>query len=167
MALSFLVDRALSEVLGLLDRLYGEAVQALDAAFSGDGGDRVARHCREAERLRESIVEKGVEYLARFQPVASELRRFVAYIEASYDLFRVSRYALETSRLIARIPGGCRWGFLEEAVLKAREMVDLAYRALRGGDAGLARRVLDLDEAVDRYYLRALDSLSIRESSEH
>ena len=161
--MSVLVDRALGELAGMLDRLYSEASQALEAALDG-GAETVAAHCREAEKLRTGIIERSVEYLARFQPVAIELRRFMAYMEASYDLFRVSRYALETARLLARIPGSCSLEEARDAAAKAREMLEQAYRALRREDPGLARRVLELDEEIDRMYLHSLDQIVVNET---
>ncbi len=159
-----LVERAVSEIAGLLDKLYSESMAALEAAlgFSDERGvEAVARHAREAGRLRTSLVERSVEALARYQPMARELRRITAYMEASYDLFRVARYALEITRVLARVPS-CSTGLGEEAET-AREMLEDAYRALRREDPVLAERVLDLDERVDRAYLRALDELAIRE----
>ena len=160
--MSVLVDRALGELSTLLDQLYWEARNAFDAAFNARV-ELVAKHCREAEKLRQTILERSVEYLARFQPMARELRRFMAYIEASYDLFRVSRYALETARLLARIPESCRLEEARETADRAKEMLDAAYRALRSEDPRLAREVLGLDEEIDRAYLHSLDQLVVRE----
>jgi len=163
-----LVERAVAELAGMLDRLYAESLAAFDAAFgfTRGGGEEVARHAREAERLRTGIVDKAVEYLARFQPMARELRRITAYMEASYDLFRVARYALEAARLEARVPGGCDEALagLRSVAETAREMLEESYRALRREDPDRAKRVLDLDERVDRAYLRGLDELVIREA---
>ncbi len=163
-----LVERAVAELAGMLDRLYSESLAAFDAAlgFAAGGSDAVARHAREAERLRASIVDKAVEYLARYQPMARELRRITAYMEASYDLFRVARYALEVARLEARVPGSCGESIsqLRGVAETAREMLEAAYRALRREDPGLTEKVLDLDEHVDRAYLRGLDQLAIRDS---
>jgi len=162
-----LIERAVAELAGLLDRLYSESLAAFDVAFGFErgGSEDVARHAKEAERLRAAIVDKAVEYLARFQPMARELRRITAYMEASYDLFRVARYALEAARLEARIPGGCEESLkrLREVAETAREMLEDSYRALRREDPELTERVLDLDEHVDRAYLRGLDELVIRE----
>ena len=159
-----LAERRLSEIAGLLDRLYGEAVASLEACFEGRGPEEVARHSREAERLRRRIQDEAVEFIARFQPVASELRRVTAYVEASYDLFRVTRYALETSRLLSRIPESCRLQDASRAYRVAREMLGRAYEALRRGDAAEAREVLSLDAEIDRLYLSKLDLLQVEES---
>ncbi len=161
-----LVERAVSGIRELLEKLYAEALAALDAAVSGASAEEVARHAREAERLRARIVDSSVEVLARYQPVARELRRVTAYMEASYDLFRVARYALEVSRLEARVGGACgpAPGAAGEAARAAREMLVRAFDALRREDPGEAKRVLDLDEQVDRMYLRGLDMLQARDS---
>ena len=159
-----LAERRLSEIAGLLDRLYGEAATSLEACFEGRGPEEVARHSREAERLRRRIQDEAVEFIARFQPVASELRRVTAYVEASYDLFRVTRYALETSRLLSRIPESCRLQDASRAYRVAREMLGRAYEALRRGDASEAREVLSLDAEIDRLYLSKLDLLQVEES---
>jgi phosphate transport system protein len=164
-----LVERAVAELAGLLDRLYSESLAAFDAAFgfSGPrGSEEVARHTREAERLRAVIVDKAVEYLARYQPLARELRRITAYMEASYDLFRVARYALEVARLEARVPGSCSQELagVRELAEAAREMLEEAYRGLRAEDPGLTEKVLDMDERIDRAYLHGLDELVVRES---
>lgn len=163
--MSVAAERLLAEIAGLLDRLYSEAVGSLEAALDEERGvEEVARHCREAERLRRLILDKSIELLARFQPVARELRRTTAYMDASYDLFRVTRYALETSRLVARTRRGCRLEAAREALVKAREMLGLAYEALRREDPEEARRVVVLDEEVDRMYLHLLDKLQVEES---
>ena len=165
------IEAALSEIAGLLDRLFDEALAALDKAMklvSGDERDAggVVEHSREAGRLRQRIVEKSVEALARFQPMASDLRRITAYMEASYDLFRVSRYALEIARLYERMPRGCPSTAGEASRLreKVEEMLSMAYMALQSEDSNRARSVLALDEEIDRAYIEALDSLSGSES---
>jgi len=158
-----LAERALAEIAGLLDRLYSEAAASLEACFEGRSVDEVARHSREAERLRRRVQEAAVEFIARFQPVASELRRVTAYMEASYDLFRVTRYALETSRLLSRVPETCEMRSAAEAYRVAREMLGRAYEALRRFDAEEARDVLRLDAEIDRLYLSRLDRLQFEE----
>lgn len=165
------LEIVLSDIASMLDRLFDEAMAALDEAMklvSGEERDavQVTEHSREAGKLRQWIVEKSVEALARFQPMASDLRRITAYMEASYDLFRVSRYALEIARLYERMPLDCGDTAREVTQLreKVEEMLSLAYMALQSEDAQRARSVLVLDEEIDRVYIEALDSLSRSES---
>ena len=165
------IEVALSDIAVMLDKLFDEALAALDKAMrlvSGEerGAGRVMEHSREAGKLRQGIVERSVEAIARFQPMASDLRRITAYMEASYDLFRVSRYALEIARLYERIPRGCPAAAGEASQLreKVEEMLSTAYMALQSEDSSRARSVLALDEEIDRAYIEALDRLSGSES---
>ncbi|KSW10739.1 hypothetical protein CF15_08125 [Pyrodictium occultum] len=164
------IELALSEIGELLDRLFDTALASLDTAMklvSGEESDagKVESYSREAARLRQEVIEKTVEALARFQPVASDLRRLTAYMEASYDLFRVSRYALEIARLYGRLPRNCQEVAHEAPGLrgKVEEMLSTAYVALQAEDPEKARSVILLDEEVDRAYVEALDRLAASE----
>ncbi|ABM80845.1 phosphate signaling complex PhoU family protein [Hyperthermus butylicus] len=156
----------LGEIRRVLDRLYGEAAAGLREAFNiacGGGGsaESVGEHSRIALGLRSEVTDMATIAIARFQPVARDLRRLTSYLEAAYDLFRISRYAFEIARLYQLVPRECRRCSESIRVVlgKAEEMLDMAYRALVEEDGGLAEKVSELDASVDEAYVEAVRRL--------
>ncbi len=115
-----------------------------------------------SEMLKDQLLREATIYIARFQPVGEELTYIENLISASYDLFRAARYCRELA-LLSEVSGH----LLGELDARVRELMDLASRMVRDsirafleGDAVLASKVLELDDEVDREYLKTLEEVS-------
>jgi len=53
--------------------------------------------------LSEEAEDKAVELIARYQPVASDLRKINSYMKIAYDLSRYGRYAWDITHIHKRL----------------------------------------------------------------
>ncbi|MGE3960963.1 MAG: phosphate signaling complex protein PhoU [Dehalococcoidia bacterium] len=102
---------------------------------------------------RWSIEERTVVAVAEQQPVASDCRRLVGFLEMLTDLSRMGDHArgiAEINGLMGTTAPPRRLGFLPSMADRALAMLDDALRALREDDADRARHVLQADDDLDR-----------------
>ena len=112
-----------------------------------------------ADHLKETIYTEALFYIAKWQPLGHELLYVEALIKASYDLFRITRYANEiamTINMARRVVDG----ELADLTARARTMVEKAFRALLGRDYAEARGVEELDAAIDKAYRSELSRIA-------
>lgn len=114
--------------------------------------------------MAEPIEDTTFEIIARFQPVASDLRILKSYMKICYDFRRYGRYALDISQIYERLSGvdECDASFrksIEEMAMVTLEMVGTSVQALRNHDAELAKTLSTMEKRVDELYYSYLDKL--------
>ena len=100
----------------------------------------------------------SMELIARFQPVASDLRFIKACFEISYGFYRFGRYALDIVQVL-EIFGDlstCDHGPVVETARSTQEMIRMSVDAFARRDVALARQIPKLDDAVDDSYRQNL-----------
>ncbi|MCS7117296.1 MAG: phosphate uptake regulator, PhoU [Thaumarchaeota archaeon] len=142
----------LREMYALSDRAYTLAIEAFRTQK-----DLTSEVYRLAELLKLHHLDVSslmTEIIARFQPVASDLRYIRACGEVSYGFYRYGRYAFDITATIGvfgSVPG-CDWSLIDEAGRKVREMMSLGMEAFEKRDVALAKRVIEMDDEVDEMY---------------
>lgn len=142
-------------VIALLGALAGaiEGRTPLDVVIAAD--DPV-----DAAYLR--IEHEVVELIARRQPVASDLRRIVAVLQAALHLERIGDGGEEAAALLAQgaapvdEDGTARWLAMVDLVVG---LTRAALTALAERDAEAARRVADRDAELDDLQRAATEAL--------
>jgi len=114
--------------------------------------------------MGEEAEEKTFELIARFQPVASDLRILKSHMKIAYDFARYGRYAFDISEIQDRLDGmrGCENWILEtvkEMGNKVLSMVRTSLDLLKSHDTRLARTLSETEKQVDGIYLKYLDRL--------
>jgi phosphate transport system protein len=115
--------------------------------------------------MADQVEDKAFEVIARFQPVASDLRTIKSYMKIAYDFSRYGRYALDISYINERL-GGLRnceeWipQNIEEMSEKVLHMVRISIDSLRSHNVELARTVSKPEQDVDKMYFEFLDRLT-------
>jgi phosphate transport system protein len=142
-----------------------ESVQALrqgDLRRSRGLSDRL----KDATQMRWSLEERTIIAVAEQQPVASDCRRLVGFLEMLADLSRIGDHArgiAEINDMMGSTQPPRRLGFVPSMADKALAMLDDALRALRDDDPARARHVLvaddDLDRLQDRVYSDAFRAM--------
>ena len=165
-----LIDLAFDELRGMLGSLASVASDALSHArkcleeCSSRDLEVLRGHARSAYKLRIDILDFATEMLARFQPVAADLRLLQALMSASYDFYRITRYAYEIVRTLLTIEcRGCEMSLACEAWSNVEEMMSLARKAILELDEEAALKVMKLDAAVDEAYTAGLARMKDRE----
>ncbi len=114
--------------------------------------------------MSDEAESKTLELMARFQPVASDLRILKSYMKIAYDFERYGRYALDISQAYEKLGGmtECEdWikKYIAEMSGKVLSMVQLSVDSLKSYDTKLAKNLSETEKQVDSMYLRYLDRL--------
>jgi phosphate transport system protein len=133
------------------------------AAQGGKIDAQVRVWSNELQGRYDDVEEKAVELIARYQPVASDLRVIKSNMKIAYDLARLGRYAYDIVQVLDLIDGGkaADKAFLEKMSQQVLDMMRLSFQTLRTHDVQVARQLIEMDNGVDslyRGYLRGLIS---------
>ena len=129
---------------------------AIDAFVQGkDMRERIYGWSEELRILQDEVSELAVELLARYQPVASDLRFIKSCMEISYGFSRFGRYAHDISDVFGIFGdlSACDKSPIQQAGDHTKTMIHLSIKAFNERDAELATRVRKMDDLVDNIYL--------------
>ena len=165
-----LLDSGLEELTVMIYRMGGAAEKALSLSINGfvDSKD----FSPDVHELSENLVNKTVEVeekafglIAKYQPVASDLRIINSYMKVAYDFERYGRYAWDISFISARFnkkTGTCdQWMFdyVEKLAEKVLEMVRVSINSLKKLNPELVKTMTEKENSVDKAYFKFLDKL--------
>jgi phosphate transport system protein len=158
-----LLDKGLNELSDLLDEMAKIAEKTVSASIQAylEGGDielQVRQWSDTLINYNNQVGEKAVELIARYQPVANDLRTIRACIEISYNLSRFGRYAYDISTIHKTIGGRGEYGreVVSEMGERTMKMIKASIKAYRTRDARLAEEVSEEDRIVDQLYFKHL-----------
>ncbi len=130
-------------------------VTAIDAYSEGkDLSEQIYRWSEELRMLQDEVSELAIELIARYQPVASDLRFIKSCMEIAYGLSRFGRYAYDISQVLG-IFGDlsmCDKTIIDEVGINATKMIKLSVKAFAERDVVLAKKLREMDEVVDKIY---------------
>jgi phosphate transport system protein len=166
--MSRLLDTGLEQLTAMVYKMGEVAEKAMGISIRGfmEGKDAT----KDVRDLSEILVamtveieDKAFELIAKYQPVASDLRIINSYMKIAYDFERYGRYAWDISfthkklRLETCVLSG---DSMELLVEKVSEMVSKSIRALRDHDAELAKSLAETEKEVDKIFFTYLDQLA-------
>ncbi|WP_337843944.1 phosphate signaling complex protein PhoU [Thermus sp.] len=155
------LDRALeglvSETLRMLSLVREMTEKATEALVEGNAAkaEAVIVQDKEVDALELKVEDEAIKVIARHQPVARDLRLIFTVIKSLTDLERAGDYAMhvaEDALLLSKEPPLKRYVTLPEMGRRLQEMMDVLSKAVAERDVALARKVLELDDAVDGLY---------------
>ncbi|NJE60891.1 phosphate uptake regulator PhoU [Thermococcus sp. 21S7] len=155
-----LLDIGIEQLKKMIGEMANGSIEALESARKSIEGDfdSTEEISSRLHLIRADVLELATELLVRYSPVAGDLRFIQSAIDVSYDLYRISRYAMEIERT-ARIVGGST-ELSRRAFTLTEEAVRLSVDAFMGLNETLVGRLLELDRRIDGYYLRSLEALN-------
>src|SRR5579862_3982811 len=108
----------------------------------------------ELRRQEEDVSELAVEMIARYQPVASDLRFIKASMEIAYGFSRFGRYALDIAEVLEMFgsQSSCDHSVVEITAKTTMEMIRMSIDAFSNRDVELAKNISKLDDYVDDKY---------------
>lgn len=129
-------------------------VAAIEAYHIGKNHQDVNRWSIKLKQLDDQVSELSIELIARFQPVASDLRYIKACMEISYGFYRYGRYARDIMEVLDTFGDltECDRSVVESAAEKTEEMIKLSVEAFTNQDVDLAKSIVDMDDFVDDAY---------------
>ena len=127
---------------------------AIDAYQMGKSLQEVDRWSNKLRQLDEQVSELAIELIARFQPLASDLRYIKAGIEISYGFYRFGRYAHDITQVLDMFGdlSRCDHAVIDAAGQKTEEMIRMSIEAFSDRDVDVARKIAQMDDSVDNLY---------------
>lgn len=167
--MSRIIDSGLEELSATLHRMgelaYRTVLMAITECVENKQAYDEIREISDAlVSMADNVEDKAFELIARFQPVASDLRTIKSYMKIAYDFARFGRYALDMSYTNQKL-GGIRncdaWmiSHVKEMGEKALKMIILSITSLRSHDAQLAEKVAETEREIDKMYFDFFDKL--------
>ncbi len=164
-----LIDKGLEELTAMVYKMGKVAEKAV--ATSVNGFLLAKETSKDVHELSEILVgntveveEKAFSLIAKYQPVASDLRIINSYIKIAYDFERYGRYAWDISYVTKKYgeKGTCdQWilEFMDKMSERALRMVTVSINSLRKLDIELVKSVTKTEDEVDNMYFTFLDKL--------
>ena len=104
--------------------------------------------------LASEVEELAVDLLARYQPVATDLRLIKSCLEISYGFSRFGRYAYDIAQVL-EIYGDvseCDKSEVQELADTVTQMIKTSIQSFKTKDTKLARSLRHEDDQVDKTY---------------
>jgi phosphate transport system protein len=114
--------------------------------------------------MADEAEDKAFELMARFQPVASDLRTLKSYMKITYDFERYGRYALDISQVQNKLGGldKCEHWInksIREMSEKVLRMAHTSIESIKSHNVELAKTLSETEKQVDKMYFNYLDRL--------
>src|SRR5881398_2211225 len=149
------LERLRNMVLDMAELSQNTVSTAIDAYVQGrDLRDRIYGWSEELRMLQDEVSELAVELIARYQPVASDLRFIKSCMEISYGFSRFGRYSYDIVDLLETMGfiSNCDKSAVLETAKTVREMILLSLNALQSRDKNAAEKLYEMDDTVDTQY---------------
>jgi phosphate transport system protein len=165
-----LLDTGLEELTVMVYKMGWVAEKALAISINGFiDGKNVSKNVLELSEILVNrtveVEEKAFSLIAKYQPVASDLRIINSYMKVAYDFERYGRYAWDISFITTRFDGKSlnldKWIFeyIGKMAEKVLEMVGVSINSLKSLDPELVKTMTKAEDAVDNAYFEFLDKL--------
>jgi phosphate transport system protein len=139
------------------------SVKSVDTAiesYEKESGskDQIFTWSEQLRVLQDEVTELAVELIARYQPVATDLRFVRSCMEISYGFSRFGRYAYDIMDIIGTMGslGHCDKSPVLEMANTASEMIRMSVKSLQTQDKDAAERLYAMDDTVDALYRKYL-----------
>jgi phosphate transport system protein len=161
--LTRLLDLGLNRISNIMMDMANLSVRSVDTAIDsyekGTGSEQQIFEWSEQLRvLQDEVAELAMELIARYQPVATDLRFIRSCMEISYGFSRFGRYAYDIMDIIGTMGSisHCDKSSVLEMANTAREMIHMSIKALQTQDKNAAEKLYEMDDTVDALYRKYL-----------
>lgn len=139
------------EMALLSEKTVATSVQAYS---SGTSSKEIRDWSEDLRKMQEEVSELSIEIIARYQPVASDLRFVKSCMEISYGFQRIGRYAYDIDQVLEMFGNlsECDHSVVEMTASTTREMMRMSIEAFTKRDIDLAKTIGTLDDFVDQKY---------------
>jgi phosphate transport system protein len=165
MSLKRPIDYGLEKLNGMINDMIDLAGKTLEISIESiltrmDNVEEVRKLSDQLIFMMDEASELAVQLIARFQPVASDLREIKSAIQVSYDFSRIGRYAANIAEIARMIPEeGCDFTSVRELSRIVLEMVRGAGKAYLNKDLKKADELRSMDDQVDKLYAESMKRL--------
>jgi phosphate transport system protein len=157
------VERLQNAIVDMANLALDSVVKAIEAYEKGEQvTDAAHQRAKELSKLTAEVEELGVDLLARYQPVATDLRFIKSCLEIAYGFSRFGRYAYDISQVL-EIYGDlstCDKTVIHDLSEKVTKMIERSIQSFKTRDTELARSLRKDDDEVDRVYFKYAKALA-------
>jgi len=150
------LDRLSNAIVDMANLAQESVAKAIHAYAKGERITQEAlNRAHRLSNLSVEIEDLAVEILARYQPVASDLRFIKSCLEIAYGFSRFGRYAYDIAQVL-EIYGDlseCDRSVVEDLSVKVTSMIQTSIQSFKTRDTELARSLRQEDDQVDKIYL--------------
>ena len=154
----------LSNAIADMGTLAQESVLKAIEAYAK--GERIRQEAfdrsNQLSMLATEVEELAVELLARYQPVATDLRLIKSCLEIAYGFSRFGRYAYDIAEVL-EIYGDlsqCDKSDVQELSERVTQMIRTSIQCFKARDTEMARMLRHEDDQVDKIYRNYLRRVS-------
>jgi phosphate transport system protein len=111
--------------------------------------------------MQDEVSDLSIELIARYQPVATDLRFIRSCMEIAYDFSRFGRYSYDIVDVLETMGSisDCDKSYVLEMFNTVREMIHLSINALQSRDRNAAQKLYEMDDTVDALYRRYVNEI--------
>jgi phosphate transport system protein len=150
------LSRLQNDVVDMANLAQQSVMKAIEAYAKGEKITQEAfKRANELSVLGSEVEELAVELLARYQPVATDLRLIKSCLEIAYGFSRFGRYAYDIAQVL-EIYGDlsdCDKSVVVELSATVTKMIQTSIQSFKSKDEKLARSLREDDDHVDKTYL--------------
>jgi phosphate transport system protein len=166
---SNILDKGLKKIGDIISEMADLAERTVKTSIEAfmEGGSVEAQVRAWSDALRDmqfDLEEKVVELLARYNPVAGDLRYLKGSMKISYDLSRFGRYAFDISHTVNLLNGYVKSdeeiSFIHEMGIKTLDMLRLSREIYTTEDLKLIDKLYVLENEVDEMYKNNLKRMA-------
>ena len=153
------IDRIHNIIMDMAKLSESSVLTAIESYEQGTGLKRQIFDWSEKLRtLQEEVADLAIELIARYQPVATDLRFIRSCMEISYGFSRFGRYAYDIVDVLETMGSisDCDKSTVLEMAGTVREMIQLSLHSLRSRDKDAAQKLYQMDDTVDTLYRKYL-----------
>jgi phosphate transport system protein len=157
------LERLTKGVLQMATLSESTVTKALEAYSKGnDVGAEIFANSEQLATLQDEVNDLATELIARYQPVASDLRFITSSMEIAYGFTRLGRYAYDITDILSLYKdiSACDKSDVEQAGKQAEDMIHLSIKAFTERDVLTAGKLKIMDNVVDEIYRNYLRKLS-------
>src|SRR5690348_10023736 len=162
--MSRLIDLGLNKLSGIITDMSNIAEKTVTKAIAAYREDSLAttkeifESSSKLRFLQDEVSELTIELIARFQPVATDLRYIKSCMEISYGFSRLGRYAYDIINAV-EIFGPLKLCDKSSVVQMSEivlEMMNTGVSALRLLNNSLSNKIYEMENVVDMMYRKSL-----------
>jgi phosphate transport system protein len=150
-------------IVGMSNLAQDSVMKAIQAYTKGERITQAALdRARQLSVLASEVEELAVELLARYQPVATDLRFIKSCLEIAYGFSRFGRYAYDIA-LVLEIYGDlsqCDKSVVADLSVKVTRMIETSIQSFKTRDTKLALSIRREDDEVDKVYIDYMKQVS-------
>jgi len=150
-------ERLSNAIVDMANLAQDSVIKAIEAYEKGQKATDAARkRADQLLQLSAEVEELGVDLLARYQPVATDLRFIKSCLEIAYGFSRFGRYAYDISLVLETYGdlSNCDKSVVHDLSEKVTGMIERSIQSFKTRDTELARSLRKDDDEVDKVYFK-------------